>query len=217
MSKYFIGSLCIFSNISSLIFFNVPSETVTINLEDTKEDFNRKIDFFLDIDENVDTNTIKVEIDDFTYDIDQNKLIINVDLSLTYEFILFDEKREFDKFIESREIDANSLEELNSEENVCECDERTDNNDELNDNKESNEVREEADEDDKRKIEDSIIDMASNFNDDFITYHIYIVSDVDTLDGIAEKYHISVDVIKEYNNVENLKSGMKLVIPICNE
>ncbi len=202
---------------------NLEGDYVSSNLEDTKEDFNRKIDFNLDIEENVDINTIKVEIDDFTYDIDQNKLIINVDLSLTYEFVLFDEKKEFDKFIESREIDIDTLD-LNKD-NIIESNDVTS---ELIESKEEDrtiveepEVQEiienEENEEDKRKIENSIIDMASNFNDDFITYHIYIVSDVDTLDGIAEKYHISVDVIKEYNNVDNLKSGMKLVIPISNE
>lgn len=203
---------------------NLEGDYVSSNFEDTREDFSKKIDFSLDLDSNVDTDTVKVEIDDFTYDIDQNKLIINVDLSLVYEFILFDEKKEFDKFIESREIDANDLEELTktdeSRETSFDIENESDECIETNESQKDEELIEETHEEsksDERKIEDSIIDMASNFNDDFITYHIYIVSDVDTLDGIADKYHISVDIIKEYNNVENLKSGMKLVIPICDE
>lgn len=202
---------------------NLEGDYVSSNFEDTREDFDKKLDFSIDLDENIDTNTVKVEIDDFTYSIDQNKLIVNVDLSLSYEFVLFDEKKEFDKFIESREIDTNTLEEKKDivevrevEEQVeetCEIEEQ----EEILDNTECEDVKETAEKEEQRNIEESIIDMASNFNDDFITYHIYIVNDVDTLDGIAEKYHISIDIIKEYNNIENLKSGMKLVIPICDE
>lgn len=197
---------------------NLEGDYVSSNFEDTREDFDKKLDFNIDLDENIDTNTVKVEIDDFTYSIDQNKLNVNVDLSLSYEFVLFDEKKEFDKFIESREIDTNTLEEIKKveedNEGTCEIEEQEEKleSEEVVDSKDNEAIEEE-----QRNIEESIIDMASNFNDDFITYHIYIVNDVDTLDGIAEKYHISIDIIKEYNNIENLKSGMKLVIPICDE
>lgn len=203
---------------------NLEGDYVSSNFEDTREDFDKKLDFNIDLDENIDTNTVKVEIDDFTYSIDQNKLNVNVDLSLSYEFVLFDEKKEFDKFIESREIDTNTLEEIKKVEEVREVEEDNEGTCEIEEQEEklaSEEVVDskdnEAIEEEQRNIEESIIDMASNFNDDFITYHIYIVNDVDTLDGIAEKYHISIDIIKEYNNIENLKSGMKLVIPICDE
>lgn len=203
---------------------NLEGDYVSSNFEDTREDFDKKLDFSIDLDENIDTNTVKVEIDDFTYSIDQNKLNVNVDLSLSYEFVLFDEKKEFDKFIESREIDTNTLEEIKKVEEVREVEEDNEGTCEIEEQEEklaSEEVVDskdnEAIEEEQRNIEESIIDMASNFNDDFITYHIYIVNDVDTLDGIAEKYHISIDIIKEYNNIENLKSGMKLVIPICDE
>lgn len=203
---------------------NLEGDYVSSNFEDTREDFDKKLDFSIDLDKNIDTNTVKVEIDDFTYSIDQNKLNINVELSLSYEFVLFDEKKEFDKFIESREIDTNTLEEIKKVEEVREVEEDNEGTCEIEEQEEKIESEEavgskdnEAIEEEQRNIEESIIDMASNFNDDFITYHIYIVNDVDTLDGIAEKYHISIDIIKEYNNIENLKSGMKLVIPICDE
>ena len=203
---------------------NLEGDYVSSNFEDTREDFDKKLDFSIDLDKNIDTNTVKVEIDDFTYSIDQNKLNINVDLSLSYEFVLFDEKKEFDKFIESREIDTNTLEEIKKVEEVLDFEEDNEGTCEIEEQEEKLESKEvvdskdnEAIEEEQRNIEESIIDMASNFNDDFITYHIYIVNDVDTLDGIAEKYHISIDIIKEYNNIENLKSGMKLVIPICDE
>lgn len=203
---------------------NLEGDYVSSNFEDTREDFDKKLDFSIDLDKNIDTNTVKVEIDDFTYSIDQNKLNINVDLSLSYEFVLFDEKKEFDKFIESREIDTNTLEEIKKVEEVRDVEEDNEGTCEIEEQEEKLESKEvvdskdnEAIEEEQRNIEESIIDMASNFNDDFITYHIYIVNDVDTLDSIAEKYHISIDIIKEYNNIENLKSGMKLVIPICDE
>ena len=37
--------------------------------------------------------------------------------------------------------------------------------------------------------------------------------DTDTIDGIISKYNISKELLGEYNNIEDIKSGDKLIIP----
>jgi hypothetical protein len=147
-----------------------------------------------------------LSIDDFTYNIDTNNLIINVDLIMDYEVKLFENKIDFDTFMDSKQIDIDNIDEYSTRE-------------------EDIEEIEEIKEDTPREIQEehcnskneNIINIASSSEDEFITYHIHIVSEIDTLDNIANKYHVSIDTIKEYNDVDNIKIGMKLVIPISHE
>ena len=50
-------------------------------------------------------------------------------------------------------------------------------------------------------------------NDTYATYKVYTVMDTDTIDGIISKYNISKELLGEYNNIEDIKSGDKLIIP----
>lgn len=45
-------------------------------------------------------------------------------------------------------------------------------------------------------------------------YDIYVVMPNDTLDSIANKYNVSIDMIKQFNGYDiELRPGMKLLIP----
>jgi rRNA maturation endonuclease Nob1 len=222
LSKKISKNIEFTSNISEItsicldVDYNIEESLIKgiLNLEgdyissdtDIKEDFTYKIDFNIDLMDNMDTNTIKLSIDDFTYNIDTNNLIINVDLIMDYEVKLFENKIDFDTFMDSKQIDIDNIDEYSTRE-------------------EDIEEIEEIKEDTPREIQEehcnskneNIINIASSSEDEFITYHIHIVSEIDTLDNIANKYHVSIDTIKEYNDVDNIKIGMKLVIPISHE
>lgn len=47
----------------------------------------------------------------------------------------------------------------------------------------------------------------------FVTYRVYKVSDSDTLDSILTKYNITKEQLSDYNNIENITPGTKLIIP----
>ena len=49
--------------------------------------------------------------------------------------------------------------------------------------------------------------------DVYVTYNVYILRDGDTLDSIIEKYNITLDELKKYNDLSNLQLGDKLIIP----
>lgn len=54
-----------------------------------------------------------------------------------------------------------------------------------------------------------------SFNDDETeaTYTVYIVRENDTVEQILEKYNIKIEQLKEYNNLESIKKGDKIIIP----
>lgn len=54
-------------------------------------------------------------------------------------------------------------------------------------------------------------------SDTYVTYHVYIVKDTDNIDNITQKYNVTKEDVALYNNLEEIKPGMKLIIPNTNE
>ena len=53
--------------------------------------------------------------------------------------------------------------------------------------------------------------------DKYVTYRVYKVLETDTLDSILTKYNITKEMLTDYNNIENITPGDKLIIPTINE
>ena len=47
----------------------------------------------------------------------------------------------------------------------------------------------------------------------YVTYRVYKVLDNDTIDSILAKYNITKELLADYNNIENINPGDKLIIP----
>lgn len=52
-----------------------------------------------------------------------------------------------------------------------------------------------------------------NTEETYLTYNIYIVKEDDTLDKILERSNTTKEKLKEYNDIENIHTGIKLIIP----
>ena len=59
----------------------------------------------------------------------------------------------------------------------------------------------------------NIFDNFSNDKENYSTYHIYIVREGDNAEVIMSKYNISREKLEEYNNLNELKIGDKIIIP----
>lgn len=62
-------------------------------------------------------------------------------------------------------------------------------------------------------ITDNIISNDKNYN----IYKVYIVREGDTVDSICAKYNVKYDDIKDYNNLNEINIGDKIIIPYINE
>ena len=49
---------------------------------------------------------------------------------------------------------------------------------------------------------------------EYSKFKVYIMREEDTLDSILLKYNVKMDEITEYNDVENIHVGDKIIIPI---
>lgn len=182
-----------------------------------QESFTKKIPFSYHFEEPMDKETITMEVDDFTYEIDQNKLCVEIEYEIEGDKMMFDDEREFDKFLENHEVELVDFkddikddikeEKPIIEENVEVCEQE----------KEEEKEKQEKNEDREVKVDREIMDTLTGGENTYITYHIHVCDESDTLEYIANKYKISIDVIKDYNSIDNISVGMKLIIPCQDE
>lgn len=55
--------------------------------------------------------------------------------------------------------------------------------------------------------------LIPNEEEQYVTYRVYKVVEGDTLDSILTKYNITKEMLSDYNNIENITPGDKLIIP----
>ena len=59
-----------------------------------------------------------------------------------------------------------------------------------------------------------------NINDDNETYGtllVYVVKENETINSIITKYKTTIEELEKYNDLKNLATGSKLIIPLMNE
>ena len=64
-----------------------------------------------------------------------------------------------------------------------------------------------------KEVMDSIFSAFANTEETYATYSVYILREDDTLDEVIAKYKTNREILAEYNDLDNLKIGTKLIIP----
>lgn len=166
--------------------------------------FNFVVPFSVELEKDIDLNTLKYEIYDFKYDvINEDSLKVLISFHVEADVLVDKHANLFEKPLED---DLITEEQINEDENII----RDDNSDNMNlDNQEeSNDIREEN--------EVNII-SSHELEDDYITYHIHMVKINETIESISSEYKIDKDELIELNDITNINVGDKLIIPINNE
>ncbi len=182
--------------------FIVSGEYKSHEVSVNKEAFSYKLPFTLEVTENVIKNSIDFEITDFTYEVvADSKLQVNIEFCVTAEEMeivediieepVAEEMEEID--LEKEEIRESVLEEINT----------------LFPEEEENRLEDES--------ENIILNSMQEKETEFATYHIHIVKTEDSIESICAMYNTDVNTLKEYNNVESVNIGDKLVIPWLDE
>ena len=173
-----------------------------------KEEFNYKLPFTALLPDDIDLNTVKVDITDFKYDqIDEDVLRIDIDFS----------------------IEGDTLECLDEREEVSEEDTINEEIDEILGIKEEVETLElpvESMEEEVQVREDTIneeiqvIEKAEEkieTMEEYVTYHVHVVGSNDSVENIMKLYNTNLDMLNQYNDIKELKIGDKVIIPEYNE
>ena len=163
--------------------------------------FNLDLPVSISLDDNYDTSCAKCDIDDFYYEIiDNQKISISVDISVDRlkQKEIIDNKRDIN-VIEDRCIDIDE-----------EIDNKVIENNMIDNDKEN--IKEISNKEVKENNINSLFDNLDN-SENYKSYLIYIIRENDTIDNILEKYNVDMDIIKEYNDISDIKVGDKIIIP----
>lgn len=173
-----------------------------------EEVFEEKLDFDITLDDKYDASKVKIDIDDFYYEItDDGVLKVHIDV-LVDNLVYIKES----KPIITEEVipEIFSLKEL--KENIIPLEERQ------NDMENENIVKQE---DINVRNDDNLIENLStkflSFEEKYSTYKVHIVRENDTIDEITKKYDVLKEELEKYNDLQNFMLGNKIIIPLKNE
>lgn len=181
-----------------------------------KEDFSFKLPFTHEIRSNINLDTVNLEITDFTYELNNNdELHIHIEYIVSGEqsLIEFADEKDLDEFL--NKTDAEVVDLTEDEPRFKEVSKEEILNIPAEDSKkeEKEEPKEEIKEDKPSEISTNNIIGSINADETYVKYHVHTVMQNDTLEGILDKYKITLTDLKKYNTFEALEVNMKLVIP----
>lgn len=181
-----------------------------------KEDFSFKLPFTHEIRSNVNLDTVNLEITDFTYELNNNdELHVHIEYIVSGEqsLIEFADEKDLNEFL--NKTDAEVVDLTEDEPRFKEASKEEILNIPAEDSKkeEKEEPKEEIKEDKPSEISTNNIIGSINADETYVKYHVHTVMQNDTLEGILDKYKITLTDLKKYNTFEALEVNMKLVIP----
>lgn len=182
------------------------------------EDFYYNIPFSIAISERIDKDTINLKLESFEYKINGDTLSLSVNLNMDAEEIKESEDRNILDDIEDgiEDIKDSIAEKLGIEEKKETIKEIKEDVPEENINEDKEEIKEVKTEINNNTISGllSTIDESGSY----ITYKVHIFRDGDSIEKISEKYNVSIEDIKEYNDINTINVGDKILVPyIYNE
>lgn len=180
----------------------------------SREDFSFDLPFDITLDPRYDISTVNADIEDFYYDIiNEDTLKVNIDLFIEAEYLpeepVKDEPEDLLAPKESKEAPEETLRTPSIPMDIPEEDDIV---------SEKAEVKSPDTSSTKESREETInigTDLFSNLDstETYTTYYVYIVKEDDTLEKILTKYEISKEDFENYNDINNIKPGEKVIIP----
>lgn len=180
-----------------------------------KEDFSFKLPFTHEIRSNVNLDTVNLEITDFTYELNNNdELHVHIEYIVSGEqsLIEFADEKDLDEFLNKTDAEVVDLTEDEPRFKEISKEETLDIPVEVK-KEEKEESKKEIKEEKQSEISTNNIIGSINADETYVKYHVHTVMQNDTLEGILDKYKITLTDLKKYNTFEALEVNMKLVIP----
>ena len=201
--------------------FIVSGDYKSHELSVNKEHFEYVLPFSVELTTRIDRDSVDFSIEDFTYEIKNNDTL---EVRIEYSVNALEEKEETkEEVVEEEPLFERVEEDVTLEDMLDTIDE------EVRDNTE--EVKEEGTDkedtmdtaliDEQRDVgeeeKNTIIDSINDADDAFVTYHIHIMKETDTIDSVCTKYNTTSNILSEYNDLSTVAIGDKLIIPDINE
>ena len=164
-------------------------------------EFNLPVEILLN--EKLDINTSKIEIENFYYEIEnEENLICYIDVLV----------EGVEEIIEEQQVIVEPpIEELTRE---CDGDVY---NEKVNETTEIETLEQIEEKEIMKQEKEEVQSLFSSLKDDedtFATYSVYILRQEETIQTILEKYKITKEELEDYNDLSNITTGSKIIVPI---
>ena len=192
------------------------------------------IPFDIDVDSKYSLKNVKVDIDDFYYEIEDDDVVLHIDLlvdNLEYEeeelesiITKHDEREddELDKIFDEEEIDDIELDD--KEDVKLDDDRKIDEIKPLDKEEQKEEKTVNKEEDLFKELDEKIVDVKTSpkvpifetfdpKNETYVTYNVHIVREEDNIETICLKYGVTKEELSYYNDISIIKLGDKLIVP----
>ena len=190
--------------------------------------FSFKIPFTIEIPDNLDKDSITIEISDFAYDmVDDSKITVHIELELEGNEIV--QEVEEDEFVDVPvEVDSEEILKMMEERKEEEAEKKQVEEDEeiqeefieedLKENPtENDEERDKVQEIEIVKESENVLMQNIDKDSEYTTYHIHMVKEGETVETICTMYNSNINLLMDYNDLSNLTPGEKILIPSENE
>ena len=203
--------------------FIIEGEYKIIEGSINKESYKHIIPFDIAIGSNYDLSNVSIDIDNFYYDVIDDKILkVNIDLLVDNIEEVIEES--IVKNVEKEELiedDRAIMDEELLEDGIGVI---TPNKEELEkiEEVEENELMKEIDnnidieiENENTNININNINLFDNLKmeETYSTYRVYFVKENDNIEKILDKYKITKEELENYNDLSNIKVNDKLIIP----
>lgn len=195
--------------------------------------YNLPVDILLN--EKLELETSKIDIDDFYYEIESDSTVMcHIDVKIEgvekIEEAKIEENEIKDKEVRNNEDQvininpANEIQEPIENNELRECDGEKEILEESYDIKTDlvkEDIKEEQkDENSEKKSVEEVGSLFSSFkesDESFSSYSVYIIRENETIQSLIEKYKTTKEELENYNDLSNITIGSKIIIPTANE
>lgn len=203
--------------------FTVSGEYKSHEVSVNRESFDFVLPFSVNLTNEIDPETVDFEITDFTYELkDSCTLQVNIEYSVkakelerseVFEEVPSDEEEQAEEVMEEvlNEPIKDEVEEERKEEKEMVEEERNVAVPTMEEEK-IEEIK-----DDMEQEENVILKAVENKENDFVTYHIHIMKENETIESVCTKYNVSSSLLENYNDLKNITYGEKIIIPEIDE
>lgn len=193
--------------------FSINGKYKINNTSLSEEIFDEVIPFDITLDDKYDAKKVSIDIDDFYYEI-INEMYLRVHIDVLVDNLVYLKKEE-KKVITEDPIEKTPIIEEEEEVLTTIIDEELknifNNKDERNIDIMDNEINSSLNESENRNI--NITTDFTSAEDKYITYKVHILRENETIDLVMDKYNVTKDELKKYNDLENIIVGTKIIIP----
>ena len=192
-----------------------------------EEEFKYNIPVDITIDSKYETKNCTITIDDFYYEIiNEEKLKVNISVMLDDLDIKEDPVEKVEVMVstlkddkEDRDIEEKQLDDRDSQEFDYLLDELEESSSMIKEETQKIMIKDNEELKKKEKVTSIEKELFENTNKEkeYSIYRVYTMKEEDTLELIYEKFNTTKELLMDYNDLDNLVIGSKIIIPSLDE